>query len=298
MSSIKSLLLLFALTVHTDSAHATSPMFGATMSVVIAQQMLAAPPLPSLEGGVRTVAPQYGIVSVKQQFTEPISTGGTFHTEGSVSGNTAGLSVVIPTKGDFSFFVFGLGSRITGKSDAYQDGVATYSITDVKSDTFALAGGVGYRLIGDEDSLLAFGVYGGPAMLKISSTSNFTPSGGFGGGSSAEFSFDPQFVGLYSGFQLSVRLGKFVVNPYVVMFQEGDSQKCQSISSTGTNPSNNAAAFTCDGEPGKVETYASFLGYGLFLGYRAFRVNVYSNGNLFGDGVDVTNYSASIGIPF
>jgi hypothetical protein len=273
-------------------------MFGATMSVVIAQQMLAAPPLPSLEGGVRTIAPQYGFVSVKQEFTEPIPTGGTFNTEGSVSGNTAGLSLMIPTKGDFGFFAFGLGSRITGKSDSFQDGVASYSITDVKSDTLALAGGVSYRLIGDEDSLLAFGVYGGPAMLKISSTSKFTPSGSFGGGSSAEFSFNPQFVGLYNGFQLSVRLGKFIVNPYVVMFQEGESDKCQDISSTGTDTNNNAAAFTCDGQPGKVETYASFLGYGLFLAYKAFRVNVYSNGNLFGSGVDVTSYSASLGIPF
>ncbi|MES2965407.1 MAG: hypothetical protein V4760_16110, partial [Bdellovibrionota bacterium] len=246
---MKRFALLLVISVFSTSAFATSPMFGATMSVVIAQQMLAAPPLPSLEGGERTIAPQYGYVSVKQAFTEPVPTGGTFNTTGGVSGNTAGLSLMIPTKGDWGFFLFALGSRITGKSDAFQDGVATYSITDVKSDTLAGAGGVSYRLIGDDDSILALGVYGGPAFIKISSSSKFTSSGNFGASSEAEFTFDPQFTGLYNGLQLSVRFGKLVVNPYLVMFQES-GDRCQPISSTGTNTSNDASAFTCDGKTG------------------------------------------------
>ena len=84
----------------------------------------------------------------------------------------------------------------------------------------------------------------------------------------------------YSGLQAKIRLGKFLINPYFLYMKEL-SPKCKKVDFGGGE--------TC------LEIDTSFSGYGLYLGYGALRVRVFSavNPSPTMDDLTFTSYSVS-----
>ncbi len=276
-----------------SKAFATSPTFGAEMSIAISQQLLAAPPLPSLEDPKHMISPQFGFVNASAEGEFPTDTGGQFRFDGATKGNTAGLSVTFPASNQLAYYLFAVGTQVTGEVTCFQDGVQSYAIQNIKSQSLAVAAGASYRALGTATSAAALGLFAGPYYLTTHSTSDFVPSAEIGGGATEGFTFNPTFAGALFGTQVSFRMGSLTINPYALAALDfGD--ECKDISSDNPN-SSWISAMTCNGSAGKVIAHSSFVGYGLFAGYRSFRVNVYSKADAVNPLIKVTSYSASLG---
>ena len=287
--------LLAALQLLTPAARGSSPALGADLAGSIAQRLLAAPPLPSLDGEGFTIAPQYGYIEadLSDSFTSD-SSGHQMRFEGRAAGNTLGLSFSGSNKSGWGFYLFGVGSKISGNSKTFQDGVNTYDIKDVEATSIAGATGLTYRILGSDKSTFALGLFGGPAAINVTSTSIFETTPAIGS-SYAKYHFDPKFYGALQGLQLVARFGAFRVNPYLLYFATAN-EACQSITSEpgATKPS---SELTCGGEPGKLETFGSFPAVGLFLGYGSFRFNVFSFSPA-GQIYNIRSYSGSLSYTF
>ncbi len=259
-------------------------MIGAEMGVIVARKLFAAPPLPNLDGGGVTVSLLYGYVEAKSKLSVFSSTGEPVASTGGASGNTAGISVSIPTKSDFGYFFFGIGNKITGDVSVTQSGVETYRISNIQSDNFAGAAGLSYRWIGTDKSTFALAPFIGPYFMQIHSKSDFVPSTGIGGGSPTGFSVDPTMYGLFEGIQMILRLGPLRINPYFLGSHDL-SKRCRDVRVQGP-----ATPYSC-------ELDGTMVGAGLFLGLGPIRLNIFS---IIPENLDmeVTHYSGSLSYEF
>ena len=248
-----------------SSAQAQSPKLAADFSVAIAQSLMAAPPLPTLDRSRRVVSPQAG--TVKASVIKMSNAMGDIDFDKGVDGYSYGLGVVVPLAEEWSLFGFGMGSDASGETEAKQNGSALYAVREIKTRALVGAGGLNYRFWGDDSSILAWGIFAGGAYMRIDSDSMAE-----NGNIRTPYRFDPTYTGLYQGLQLMIRIGPLRINPYGLYFANfGES--CQNIYSNGSA----ALDVTCRGQAGKVETHATFKGYGLNLGIKSLLVTVYSN---------------------
>lgn len=267
-------------------AFAQSPKLAADFSVAISQSLLSAPPLPSLDRHERALIPQGGVVSASVK-TISSDAGETTFDKG-VDGYSYGLGLVLPANDAVSFYLFAMGSEATGETQASRNGMPLYSVRDIRTRSYAGAGGLSYRFWGSDESVMALGLFAGGAYLKIESES-LAQSGNIW----AKYYFDPGYYGLYQGLQLMIRLGPVRINPYVLYFANLE-KSCQRLTADGV-PSMDT---TCDGETGKVETHATFKGYGLNFGFKSLLVTVYSNAILTNETIKVDKLSATWGFSF
>ncbi len=277
--------LLLGLTAHQAMA-AFTPDIGARASVAGAQELLVSPPIPNLEGGRTTYSPQTGymVAKVVGDDTQP---GSVVSYRGEVKGLSGALGVSSPSSGRLGWFGIVGGDSLTGEIEVGLTGQPTARIENIKTQSFAFAAGPSYRFIGESKSPFSAGAFLGPAAIKVSSTFNVS-------GSNTIYTLDDTIYGAYGGVQLKFRVDNLVINPYF-LYMHDLSPSCKTMTL-----SDSAAGFSgmCPDEPttpNKVEMKSSFTGFGLFLGWKALRLNIYSKAlpDKAFDDVKITNYSIS-----
>lgn len=264
-----SLFLLFFISILNTSVWALpDATIAARASVGVAQELLASPPLPSLEsGGGITFAPQIGTSKVTTEDTKyfeattaPSAPAYMQYHTGELKGNSAALSLSGPPHGQLGWFAFAVGSQLSGDVHAYQGSSPTFSLIHIKTTVIGGAAGISYRFIGESNSPFAMGFFFGPAFMNVRSSFDLVQHDVVT--ADQKYSMNPTLSAAYSGLQLKMRFKKFLINPYFLYMKELN-QKCKEINlENGTSP--------C------VELDTSFTGYGMYLGYGAFRARVYS----------------------
>ena len=284
--------ILFSVVLFASVVRAAAPTIGAEVSAAIAQQLLAGPPLPNLDGEGTTATAQIGYAQALLQDSTTVVGGSQFTYNGEVKGNTGGLALTHSGKSDLGFFLFAIGSGVKGDVQTQIDGTPDYTLKNITSDSYALAAGATYRLIGDAKSKFALGVLGGPAYVKIQSKLSFVPPSGMSA-PTVDYTMEPTTYGWYQGLQFVLRMGAFRFNPYMVMMVPL-SDSCQPIQ---TSDGTSANSMTCKdtSRTGHADFFTRLVGLGLFIGYGGFRVNVYSRSEMQTPYIRLSSYSASIG---
>ena len=290
-------LSVLAASLMASIAGATGANIGSDISSAVAQNLMGSPPLPSLEGGSVTLSPQYGYVEVKAVGEYSVNSV-PYTYSGTTKGNTFGLSLSGSSKGGWGFFVYAGYSRIGGEVEsASAAGEKGDGIMEIKAESTGAAAAITYRLIGTEKSTFALGVFTGPGYIGVKSSGVYDahpPSGGATG--QAKYEFNPTSTGAFSGVQLAWRLGDFLINPYLTVFAS-PSSVCQPMEYETISGEINDSYFQCMNQKKMLAVFPSFVSIGMFLGYKTFRFSLFSStGTL--ETLEITNYSASIGIPF
>jgi hypothetical protein len=250
------------------------PTIGATLANAAIETIATSSPLPNLDGNGLTMTPQFGILKTelinKPGVTDIFSPKPNY--SGEVNGNNIGLGITLPSRGNFSYFLYATSAQQSGEFKIDYDIAPTIHYTDFKaSGAFAFVA-VQYRLIGDDKSKFALGVFGGPGYYSFQS--NVTYNQVNASLPASTVTFNPSGFGPLLGFQLMVRLGNFRINPYMMGFA-GASKKCQPVEITGGGQLQNDS-FTCGGDAGYSEAPTGFGGLGLVLGYKNMRFRVLS----------------------
>jgi hypothetical protein len=268
-----------------------TPDIGARASLAGAQGLLVSPPIPNLEGGKTTYSPQVGyMISKVDGYENESNSGGpplTINYTGDIKGISGAIGVSAPSYGRLAWFGIIGGDALTGDIDVTMSGAPFGFIRDIKTQSFAFAAGPSYRFTGDASSKFAAGAFLGPAAIKVNSTFDLSSN-------NTTYTLDDTIYGAYGGVQFKWRVdNSLVINPYALYMYEL-SPKCKKMSVTG------GSGFTglCPDDeitPNLVEMKSSFSGIGLYLGWKSFRLNVYSKAMsdaAFSD-IKVTNYSVS-----
>lgn len=290
---MKRFFQVFILILSLDSAVAApDPSVGARISVAAAQDLLISPPLPSLEnGGGQRATPQVGYMSAKTEGSEDGSAQSSAYSfKGELKGYSAGFGFTSPPRGRAGAFAMLAVSSLQGEITATDPaGANLFTLSDMTSQVIAGAAGISYRFIGDSNSSVAMGYFLGPAFMSIQSSFKASSAGSSVG---TIYQLNPLIYGAYGGLQLKLRMGKFLINPYALYFYDA-TDKCKSFEGEAA-----AMPGLCDGKPevhGSIDLNSKFYGYGLFLGYRKVRFNVYTKsiGSSLYDDIKITNYSIS-----
>lgn len=289
---IKIWILLIILGNFAPQAEAAfTPDIAARASLAGAQQMLVSPPIPNLESTKTSFSPQIGYMTANIDGNEFQTIQGITSTSLTYKGDISGVSGLIGWNSQSTeswgwFAIFG-GDYLTGQIDVNMGSTSYGSIKDIKTQAFSLTAGPSYRFIGVAQSPLSAGVFFGPTAIKVNST--FTVST-----NNLAYTLDDLVYGAYGGVQLKVRLGGLVINPYALMMQEL-SPACKKMSISDPNQSFTDMCSTDKTSSNLVEMKSSFSGFGLILGWKALRLNVYSKAvqdSTLGD-IKITNYSLS-----
>ncbi len=298
--------LLFSLLLFTaDDSFAAlngtgSVRMGADAAKEAFSQLLLAPPFPDLDGGSLTFTPLIGIVKVKASNDQAdeldaLNPGNKFRYAGEVKGHNAGLGVTVPTTSDFGFFGFVVGSKLKGDFTALNNGEEIETMKDIETTGAAVVLGAQYRLIGDDESFFAMGIFGGPGYYQIKSKMNYT-NVGLTSDNKNTVKFDPSGLGAMLGLQFMFRIWNFRINPYLLAFAEtSDSCKKIDISATATL---SEANYTCGGKTGHYDDPFATIGTGLIVGYKSLRINLAVQGASATSYVEGEATNLSVGISF
>ena len=278
---------------YSFSAHA-HPTMGVSVANAAVETLIISAPLPSLDGGSFTITPQYGVIK-----TQLVDKPGLFETEipkpshsGEVNGTSAGLGLTFASKSDLSFFIYGTGAQQTGDFQIAYDTAPTVHYTDFKVKAVTAFAAAQYRLVGDEKSGFAMGLFAGPGIYNFDSSLVYDQEGPGPAASTVEF--NPSGTGMLTGLQMMFRAGGLRLNPYLMGFTNlGEACQEVEISTGQLNPSQ----FTCGGKEGYAEVPKGFGGVGIKLGYKSLLFNAFTM--LPAQEVTpikVTSYSLSIGI--
>lgn len=278
-------------------AHAeVSPTIGAQISVAAAQELLASPPLPSLEnGGSKSIAPQAGYMVANTSGHEDGETIGSvtipgYDYKGKIEGGSAGVGFTSPPNGRIGWFGLMIGSYMKGDITINDDTAGTARLKDITSKVLAGAAGISVRVLGESKSMFAVGLFAGPAFMKVESSFTVVNTG-----INDRYKLNPLMYGPYGGLQAKLRLGNFLINPYVLYFDDL-KRKCKKFDEMPNNQNLQCESETnAEKRGGGTDLDATFTAYGVFLGYKRLRLNVYSNAlraKEF-DEIDMTTYSLS-----
>ena len=227
----------------------------------------------------------------------PTLDGQKFTFSGGAKGSTGGLSFSSTLSKNLWIYFFALGTTAKGNVDSFQNGIATYSMKNISSESVAISGGFSYRVLGTEKSFAALGVFAGPYLIKINSKSTFTTVATAGPATSINYEFNPLLSGLMIGVQSSLRFARyFVLSPYVLIATDLGPQ-CQTLKGDQAASSPESEP-TCGGKAGMTGASSSFAAFGSFVSLGIFRFNIYAKNATATNGIYVTSYSGSIGISY
>lgn len=287
-----AILTVISTWVSATVASAQNPAYGAHVSVQIMQQLLVAPPLPSLEGGHKSVAPIGGYVTAAPVESVAGPDGAEdARTTGEFQGFFGGLGLTTASKGDITYFVFGIASSVTGEMLSNDSG--GFHAKDVKSTGLAAVSGIAYRIFGDKTSATGLGLFGGPGLISINSSLNIEPASG---GEPTAFTTSPNFLGAYTGVQFKVRIGKVLINPYVVNLITLDGT-CRDVN-VGKSGSVSSTSLKCRNGNAGFDVPSGFLGAGLFAGYGRFRFNILAQNLTADPNMNIKSYAATWAFEF
>jgi hypothetical protein len=229
------------------------PKVGVQISMSSLQSILAAPPLPRIDGGRRNETPVV-INYVTAQYETPDATNVGTIDEGEFSGYSYAAGLVAKEKNGARMFFWLMGNSVSGDINATSGG-STTKVSDLEAGSQAATMGYSKRLFGGTKSLLNFGAFGGATVINFDSTFIVPSSGG-----DIELAFSPVMYGALAGVQFNIYMKGFVVNPYYIYFKEL-SEKCKDL----------------DGSGFCVDISGSFLGMGFNVGYKKILFNVQSS---------------------
>jgi hypothetical protein len=240
-----------------------------------AGQILSSPALPSLDNDGTSITPIYGIVKIEAQNEEAtLDTGEPLPIEnhGTMNGQIAGLTFNRSGSGNLGIFAILGWAKVAGDLTSYTPKYdQTTDVRNISAETYAGAAGLTYRLIGDQKSTFAMGIFGGPAMIKSKSTSQIYHSAGI-----TEVSTKLDINGYYLGLQFVIRLGGFRINPYLNVMGNPNPQ-CMKPEYKGDAYPFEQWNKCQNGEHG-VDTFAVIAGSGINVGYGRFQFGLLQQG--------------------
>ena len=248
-----------------SSGASLDPLVGARVSVASMQSILAAPPLPNFEKSDMTTV----------TFQEGYVTGQLLNLEssqlyyGNLYGSSTGVGFTSPSFGAFSAFAMVATSKLTGtiyglSSDHTQE----WWLRNLTTTTTAFTAGLAVRLIGDNTSPFAAGIFVGPTFMNMASRFHFdVPSISF---LSKDYVSEPHSQGVTVGAIVKLRVHNVMVMPYGLSLIE-TTDKCKSF----TTPNSGDVWPACNGDDRKASLPVSFNAVGVNVGYRDFQTNVY-----------------------
>lgn len=270
MKSHLGLLFLIANLSQPAQAASIAPSMtaGSRFGVMVVQQMLASPPLPSPDKDMKQrISAQVGYSSgtIKGQYDDEGVTRGY---SAKPVGWGAGLGYTSRSVGRFSFFGYALYTRATGDflaNDQNNNGIKD-NVVDGKAGAFA----VNMIVLGDLATSFNVGLFVGAQTVithsfgkwgLLEATSN-TPAGNI------PIAMDQTCYGSLTGIQIKFRYGPASMVPYGLYFADL-SNHCSALKyDDGLASSiNNSCQFKVD---------MSYLAMGLMLGYSETRLTVYT----------------------
>lgn len=245
------------------------------MSMEAAGQILSSPALPSLDNNGKSLSPLVGIVTMEGIREEGTLANGDpliIDNSGTVNGQLAGLTFNHSGKGDLGFFGMLGYSKVTGEIKSVISTFAyTTDVRDISAQSLVGAAGLTYRLIGDDKSTFAMGVFGGPAFISSEASANIHHDTGV-----TKVTTKPNISGVYFGLQLALRFGKFRINPYMNVLGNSDPQ-CIKPDYSGDAYAT-AQYNRCDNGEAGVMTFAVLGGTGINIGYGRFQFGLVQTG--------------------
>lgn len=236
--------------------------------------MLSSPALPSLDNdGVFSISPLYGTVKIEGRDENTTLTDGTAVTiqnQGTVKGQVAGLTFNYAGKGDLGYFAITAWSKVNGDMASSNFNINT-DVRNISAESYIGAIGLTYRFIGDAKSRFAMGVFGGPALITSKTSSDIYHSGGI-----TKVTVNPDITGYYLGFQFTLRIGEFHINPYLNLLGNFNSQCIKPQYGGAAYPSGQWNK--CDNGDHGLSTIAVLAGNGINIGYGRFQIGVATQG--------------------
>lgn len=270
-------MLVFAVCASADTE--MDQLIGVRVGQKLTQDILAAPPLPSLGGpGAKSstrVTPLVSYVSVTAENTDtsPENSYGPYR--GSFKGYTAALGLTRDSQSAWSFYGFASFSQVSGEmyqlsaSDLSQSSLA---IKDMKASNVSVSGGVNYRLLGSKQSPAAVGLLAGPFVSRTSSTLTYINQSG--SGTEDQYKADTLVFGPMVGIQALAQAYGFTANPYFLYYLNVlDTCQTFETDSTTTQVTSDATG-SCNAANREIEVEGTFYAYGLNVGYGGFSFNV------------------------
>jgi hypothetical protein len=270
-------LLSASLLVSQPARALLDPQSGLRVSLAATQTLLSAPLLPSLGSKENPLQAQLSYIGVKMSGTD---TEHQLDYSGDFTGGAVGFGYSSRVKEIFNFFLNAHYTELKGTAGTGPS--APSPLHQFTTSGGAAMTGIGARLIGEDDSALAVGAFGGAGVMSFKSELAID---------SATYNSTPFIYGPLGGAQVRLKLGSFSVRPYGFYFRELSPVCKQVTSPLGTVSTGNP----CPGTFDKTKLDASFTAYGLILGYGSFSLNVYSktlNSNALSD-LAITHYSLS-----
>ena len=245
-----------------------SSTLGVRFSGLVIQEVLSAPPLPSLDAdNKRHVSVQaiYGSGEVGRsvsgtqggasQFTDYV---------GKPRAYAVGSGYTSRSRGLYSYFAFGVHTRATTDVAAEKESSFSQSITDSTASASALGLGMNYVLIGSIQSAWAVGVFGGAIASLTQTGATFgSPSGSTEPTRTFKVTSSTLTYGPMIGLQTKLRMGALSITPYGLYFADA-TDKCLNYEASGQK-------FDC-----VFSMDSSFAAAGLNVGLYKFRLVVYS----------------------
>lgn len=273
----KKILIFSALSALFFSSHVLaypeSTAFETSMEA--AGQILSSPALPSLDNENMSLTPLVGIVTMEGITEEASLENGDplrIENRGTVKGQIAGLSFNYSTKGDVGYFaLLGMG-RVEGDMASYIGAFSTTSdVRNISAQSLVGAVGLTYRLIGDQKSKFAMGIFAGPAFIKSTTTSQVHHDSGV-----TKVTVNPDISGYYFGLQFAFRFGFLRINPYMNILGNPGVQCLKPEYSGDTYPTQQYNR--CDNGEHGVSTFAVLGGSGINVGYGRFQIGLVQSG--------------------
>jgi hypothetical protein len=249
-------------------AQTTDPYNGVRVALFGAQSILSTPPLPTLEGGGKSVTTvQVGYFTAKAK--NPIET---VTYDGDFSGGSAGLSYTGKSQGRNNFFALVMFGQVNGSMESRDSFVVnTTKLSDVVTDTSIMAFGTSFRFSGTESGAISAGILLAPVIINLKTSFKVTTNGVL---DPKEYSSNPTIYGGIIGLQYKIRIDNILFLPYALYMYEF-SDRCKVMDATAAPPAYSYGTSRCT-DFTKVDLPASFSAVGFNLGYKSLNINVYS----------------------
>jgi len=274
------LVAIAAILVFAENAKATNigdpfPLEGSTATFKAVGLVLLTSPLPSLDGGGKVMlTPSGGIMKVATTNDhaadlDALNPGFKFRYYGEATGQNAGLTLSFYLSDDFSFYALVGGAKLSGEYSKTVNDVPEHKLTEFSGQTIAGALGLQYRLVGNDTSTFALGLFAGPMYYSSESKAKYQKISS--GPGITDVSAKPTGIGALLGMRMMFRIGGFRINPYLKMMGDlGDM--CKKVDFSGGPVNSND--YTCDDKPGYIGAPAFAGGLGLLIGYKSFMISV------------------------
>lgn len=293
-------LLIFAN--RTFASTAFDPMIGIHIGQLVANNILASPPMPTIAEQNKSanlhISPVVSYLKVNAGKSDD-------DYSGTLSGYSAGVGFTLDSKTKLSYYGFATYSQTKGGID--QNGLSsTYgtSLKDMQNIALNLSMGASLRLWSAKDFPLVIGILAGPFVSSFTSklVANTTDPNSSGTRFDSNYSSDSLVYGPMAGVQGYFQIGGLAVNPYFLYYKDlsGKCQPYKTDSPIADQQSWPDSTKSCDATNKEIYIDGTFSAYGLILGWHGIALNVLSHPSDDSDlsSITVQSYTLSYTLDF